>query len=184
MSRSKHKSQVDKLRKLTSDKKHKPGPPMGHVSIFTDASMHRGYRVGGYAYQITAKGFATIKKWGGFREQLHSIHEGELKAIALAIHHLFYKVGAPDGLTIYSDSVSALDMVADENQHEAYRELHQWVREEIKKRGMRTLSLKHVPAHSHADLRQSKINHWCDKFAKKGMKQRLKSWKKGNKGGE
>lgn len=179
MSRKKRKAkgrinnQVRSLEQMLKDRKHRQAPKLGAVSIFTDASHDPETGAGGWAYQIIAPGYKPVKRFGGFKDPLHSIHEGELKAIALAIKYLFYDLGAPDSLTIYSDSVAALDMVDNSGNHHTYREMHKWVRSEIKKRKLKTLSLRHVSAHTDAKVGKMQINAWCDKHAKHGKDMRV-----------
>lgn len=172
-------NQVKDLEKYLKDKKHKQEPALGSVTIFTDASMDPDTGIAGFAYQIIASGFDSVKKYGGFNQPVRTIQEAETKAIVRALLHLFYNLGAPDNLTIFSDSICALDVIAGESGTKEFQKLQSWVHSEIKKRKLKTLSLKHVPAHTGIqDVGKILINDWCDKHAKHGMKYKLKQFKK------
>lgn len=175
-------NQVMDLEKYLKDKKQKQKPALGAVTVFTDASMDPDTKIAGFAYQIIATGFNSVKKYGGFNQPVRTIQEAETKAIVRALLHLFYYLGAPDNLTIYSDSLCALDVIAGESGSKEFQKLQSWVHSEIKKRKLKTLSLKHVPAHTGIqDVGKILINEWCDKYAKKGMKHKLNQFKRQNK---
>lgn len=152
-------------------------PNLKSVTIFTDASYDSRRKIGGYAYQIIGE-FPPVKAYGGFKKEMHSIHQCELGAICKALYRLFYELGIPKGITIYSDSLSAIEMLNEEGGHELYDDIAQWARNEIQKRDIRTLSLRHVPAHTGLTDGKYKANEWCDRFAKKAMKTTRKNWNK------
>lgn len=150
-----------------------------NVTINTDASFHPIYKVGGYAFWIACdKG--RIKQSGTLKEAVNST-DCELKAIANALYVL-EKSQLNDGtirlIIINSDAKTVMSHIKPVKKKTVGSFIYKTVCRILSQSGLsvsgKTFKVRHVKAHTgKLDKPRSWVNDWCDREAKKGMKEAL-----------
>lgn len=136
------------------------------ATINTDASFSQHMKVGGCAYWITT----TDKMiFGGFYMEGSDINDCEGEAILKAILKLeeIYRGTKLERLWINSDSKLIINML--NGDFKVNRKYAKCISEimESSRRLTKTLSPKHVKAHTGYNTKRHHVNRWCDDKAKK-----------------
>lgn len=155
------------------------------ITINTDASFSGEHQKGGYAFYIVCNDF-RIKSGGPFRADPRNSEDAEMMAIGNAIATLLRRVELPKTklLVINSDCKSGLSKIDKPNKilkvknRPLPRKIRGLIDELLKRIGNPKVDFRHVKAHNgHPDAR-SWVNDWCDKEAKRHMKESVRKMNK------
>lgn len=139
------------------------------ITINTDASYHSELKVGGYAFTIVCDLF-RINKSGRFKTPPKSSQDAEIMCIGNAIHTLLTQPELPNTqyLIVNTDCKWGYRAILESKKSRAksVRALWEQLIEEV---GSHKSEFRHVRAHTGANDRRSKANHWCDQEARKQM---------------
>jgi ribonuclease HI len=154
------------------------------VTINTDASFNDQYKIGAYAYWIVSDG-CRIKYAGMLKECTRSV-EAELKAIANGLYRLTKsrRVNEIHGIIINTDCTNAIEAIKgerilkDKGCTDAIEYIHTYQRilkeaNQIDKPTYSYIDYRHVKAHSKIKDSRSFVNDWCDRQARRLVKQRV-----------
>jgi ribonuclease HI len=142
------------------------------VTIITDASYCSATKCGGWAVWAASER-GTIKSAGGMKLLVENSSVAELMAIGngLAFAVIEGVVQPGDEVLIQGDNQSALRAVR--KPHKARGQMAEVVEKIVDLRDRRQLKLvtKHVRAHSGRETRRTWVHDWCDREARKAMRQ-------------
>lgn len=149
------------------------------ITINVDASFHPQEKVGGYAFWIVCSKF-VIKKGGMFKTNPKNSTEAELMGIANAAYTLLKTPDLPYCrlVVVNNDCLNAHEKIGQKSNNKIGKEtanIFKQIRGVLYYPGAQTkIHLRHVKAHSGIDDKRSYVNEWCDKEAKKWMREALK----------
>lgn len=149
------------------------------VTINTDASFSRKYKVGSYAFWIKCNEF-DIKKSGILRKKISRAENAEFRCIINALHNLFtQKTKDRIGLiVINTDCMNVIHLINDDKLAMRKYDLGSWGRHMVltynllrsKHKHLKTrIEFRHVKAHKEIEEGREFMNDWCDKEAKKQL---------------
>lgn len=154
------------------------------VTINTDASFNDQYKVGAYAYWIVSDAY-RIKYAGMLKECGRSV-EAELKAIANALFRLTKSNNANNVnlIIVNTDCTNAIEAIQGERKLkdkgciDTIEHIHTYQRMLIEANGIDKptysyIDYRHVKAHSKEKDKRSFVNNWCDRQARRLVKQRV-----------
>jgi ribonuclease HI len=151
------------------------------ITINTDASFHPEKKVGGYAFYIVCDLF-KIQKGGMFKTQPKTAMEAEMMCMANALHTLLSQKELPSTkwIIINSDCLFSFEKIKRKSQSDIGRrvaEILRKVRIRMSYMGLikPEFEFRHVKAHNGTNDARSWVNDWCDKEAKKWMRQSVLS---------
>lgn len=166
------------------------------VTINTDASFSRKYQVGSYAFWIKCDEF-NISKSGMLRKKISRPENAEFRCIINALHTLFIqKTKERIGLIVVNtDCMNVIHLINDDKEKIRRYSLGSWGRHmvqtymllRIKHKHLKTkIEFRHVKAHKEIEEGREFINDWCDKEAKKHIKNYIEenAWKYNKKHGK
>ncbi len=149
------------------------------ITVNTDASFHPEKKVGGYAFYIICDLF-KIQKGGMFKKQPKNAMEAEMMCMANALHTLLNQPELPSTklIVINSDCLFSFDRIGlkKEGVGKTVAQILKKVRNATSiKNGLilPKFEFRHVKAHNGTPDARSWVNEWCDKEAKKWMKESL-----------
>lgn len=126
-----------------------------YITVFTDASYCNDTRSTGYAIWIKYGGGIT-KRFTGSSTKPTGSNQAEELALKQAMKYVMMHVDySHKHLVINSDCLGALESLV--------------IPEELK-RDLAGIRLKHVKAHQNSVNRRSAVNEWCDREAKREMR--------------
>lgn len=158
-----------------------------NITINCDASFHPIHKVGGYAFWIVSNSF-KITKSGEFKVDPASAEDAEIMCIANALHVLYNQESLPKNincLTLNCDSTNAMKRITKQIELEgrynrkrtkdvAIKAAMIWIKlSKVLKPNFEQMC--HVKAHNGTRDSRSYVNDWCDKEAKKWMRNKLKN---------
>lgn len=141
------------------------------MTINTDASHDPKTGAGGYAFYIKCDLF-KIKKAGKFKDQTPSPLDAELKCIGNALATLLAQKELPEAkyLIINTDCLSAIRVIKNPIIKRG-KEVHKYYKDLISKLNSKRNELRHVHAHTNKTDKRSLCNDWCDREARRYMKE-------------
>ena len=142
------------------------------ITINTDASFNGEYKVGGYAFYIRTDNFRLDKS--GVLKQVGNAEQAEIMAIGNALHTLIHASDLPkaEWLVINTDCLNGLNKILNEEYNvEPAKKVRGLYKALIAKIGSTNNHIRHVKAHNGLHDTRSWANDWCDKEAKKAMRQ-------------
>lgn len=148
------------------------------VTINTDASFHGTHKVGGFAFHIVCDHF-RIKMGGRFKVNPQSSIEAEMMCMANAIHVLLSREDLPttDLIVINSDCLHSFEKIGlkKEGVGRVVAKLLKKLRERTARKGvvLPKYDFRHVKAHSGKGDPRSLVNEWCDREAKRHMREAI-----------
>lgn len=146
------------------------------ITINTDASFGPFDKVGGYGYYIICDKF-KIRRGGMFKNHPKNSIEAEMMCIANAIHTLINIPSLPTTkyIIINCDCLMAFENIGLKKGNEIGRRIAKQLKELKNKTSFRNVhpkvEFRHVKSHSGKNDARSYINEWCDREAKRWMKQ-------------
>ena len=148
------------------------------ITINTDASFHPVHGVGGYAFYIVCDLF-KIQKGGMFKVAPKNAQEAELMCMANALHTLLNTKELPSTrlIVINSDALYSFAKIGLKKQGvgQVVAKFLKSVRFKMQDRNtLPEFSIRHVKAHVEIKDARSWVNDWCDKEAKKWMREAVK----------
>lgn len=148
-----------------------------NITINTDASFNSDYKVGGFAFYIISDVF-KIMKGGTFKVQPKNSIEAEIMAIANAVYTLLQapELRETKLIVINSDCLNAFRRITLKNPDLVGRKTAKLIKELRNKTAQRGAILpdfefRHVKAHNGTPDARSYVNDWCDRTAKKYMRE-------------
>ncbi len=141
------------------------------MTINTDASFDPKYGVGGWAFFIRFEDL-IIQKGGPFKKDPLDSHDAEMMAVGNALAQLLkYKnLKQTKRLTINMDCMTAMNRIRN-RETERGKAVHQLWIELIEKLQSTKNRFWHIKSHTKKSDRRSKDNEWCDREAKKHMRE-------------
>lgn len=148
---------------------------MNCLTINTDASFHPDYKVGGYAFYIVCDLF-KVQKAGMFKVEPQNSLEAEMMCIANAIFVASKQKQYPyiNLVVINSDALYAFERVGKKKKDPFGRKIANLLRDLRMVTGFQKYEFRHVKAHSGVNDARSKVNEWCDREAKKWMREAVR----------
>ena len=150
------------------------------ITINTDASFSPQHKVGGYAFYIICDLF-KIQKGGMFKKQPKTAMEAELMCMANALHTLSTQKELPSTkwIIINSDCLFSFQHIKRKSQNELGKFVAEKLKEVRHKMSLNNVIMpqfefRHVKAHNGTNDARSFVNDWCDKEAKKWMRNSVK----------
>lgn len=155
-------------------------------TINTDASYHKHFFVGAYAFWIKSDAF-TLKKMGWFNDKCYDPTECEAKCIINAIHTLLSTCSSRNitKIIINTDALNFIHVMKND-----VKKIKKYKLDYLKKYqaailrqfdnydGKIIYEFRHVRAHTEKDDARSFINEWCDKNAKEQLWTRIRQLQK------
>jgi ribonuclease HI len=142
------------------------------VTVFTDASFCHKTLAAGYAIWMKTDG-ATFRHAAPFKVAINSPAEAETAALANGIVWAAIKFNLTKGdmLVAASDCMPAINAMntVKKIKNKLIQSFVNKVNDERYNRNFK-LILKHVPAHRGYNNKRTSVNEWCDKSAKKIMR--------------
>lgn len=146
------------------------------VTINTDASFHPSYKVGAFAFWIVCNQGRILKS--GKLKQTHAPHDAEGKCIANALFTLLNSdFNGITRIIINTDSMTCIQrMVGKGKVNTPERSVYNYLKALKKKHGIKhsNIEFRHVKAHQGTDTPRKYVNDWCDKQAKRHMRELVK----------
>lgn len=143
-------------------------------TINTDASYHKYFKVGAYAFWIKSNSF-TLKKVGWFNDKCNDPTECEAKCIINAIHTLLSTCSSRNvtRILVNTDSLNFMHVMKnDVKKIKKYKlgYLKKYQAQILRmldnyKKGL-DIEFRHVRAHTEKSDARSYVNEWCDEQAK------------------
>lgn len=149
------------------------------ITVNTDASFHPVHKVGGYAFYIICDLF-KIQKGGKFKVQPKNAQEAEMMCMANALYALLTQKELPstNWIVINSDCLFAFEKIGRKKEGigKTIADILRKVREQTSVKGViyPKFEFRHVKAHNGSPDARSWVNEWCDKEAKKWMRESIK----------
>lgn len=147
------------------------------ITINTDASFHPQKKVGGYAFYIICDTF-RIQKGGMFKSNPKTPMEAEMMCMANALFTLLSQKELPTTkwIIINSDCLFSFEKIGRKKKNTIGKQVAEILRKVRLKTSYRNaimpkFEFRHVKAHNGTDDARSFINNWCDKEAKKWMRE-------------
>lgn len=147
------------------------------ITINTDASFHPVHKKGGYAFYIVCDLF-KIQKGGMFKKNPKTAMEAEMMCMANALYTLLSQKELPSTkwIVINSDCLFSFERIKRKSQDAIGKQVAEMLRKVRLKTSykdviMPKFEFRHVKAHNGTPDARSWVNDWCDKEAKKWMKQ-------------
>lgn len=143
------------------------------VTINTDASFWHHQQKGSWAFWAVCNKF-KITKCGVFRESIRNSSEAELKCM---INAVFCVIKAEPGITkiiLNTDSQICMKAIKRQNPNSS---LCKFVTIFVNMTKHIPIEFRHVKAHSKVKDARSYVNDWCDKNARKALKESVKKKK-------
>jgi len=136
------------------------------ITINTDASFHKDYKVGGWAFIIVCDLF-RIHRSGSFKLPVKNPQDAEIMAIGNALAHLLKIKNLPEfkWLIVNSDCKHGMKAIRT-NKDALSKKVHKLWQRCILKTKSKKNKFRHVKAHTGRDNLRSKANQWCDTNAK------------------
>lgn len=149
------------------------------ITINTDASFHPVHGVGGYAFYIVCDLF-KIQKAGMFKVSPNNAQEAELMCMANALHTLLNTKELPSTklIVINSDALYSFEKIGLKKQGvgKVVAQFLKQVRHKMQNGNtLPSFDIRHVKAHVEIKDARSWVNDWCDKEAKKWMREAVKT---------
>lgn len=142
------------------------------VTVFTDASFCHKTLAAGYAIWMKTDA-ATYRHAAPFKVAISSPEEAETAALANGIiwAAIKFNLTHKDFLVAASDCKNAIAWIEIGYKPKNFliKEFILRTRKEVSARGFK-LKLKYVPAHRGYATKRTSVNEWCDKSAKKIMR--------------
>lgn len=146
-------------------------PQVNTITINTDASFSPQTNIGGYAFYIVCDHF-KVRKSGKFKNKPKNSLDAEIMAIGNAFHHLLNRNDLPKTkwLIVNTDCTYAINSIRNSIPGRSKEVFILW-QKLISKVESKKNKFRHVKAHSGKDDARSYVNEWCDKEAKKHMRE-------------
>lgn len=158
-------------------------PHSKRITINTDASYNYHYGVAAYAIYIICDQF-KITKSGLFKDFPANSTEAESMAIANALYICANTKGLPttDMIIVNTDSMLAIHGIGNGKGKKpsgkaVARYMSNLRQKTSKKNVLPDFSYRHVKAHNGTPDARSWVNDWCDKEAKRWMRERVEEIK-------
>ena len=142
------------------------------ITITTDASFNHQHKVGGYAFRIVSDEL-RINHSGVFKSDLSNALEAELMCIANAIHTLV-KSGLKCNLVVINTDCQQGILHIKQNKIELAKAINELLGKLKESTECNKYFIKHVKAHTNSTKSRNLANGWCDKEAKKKMREAVK----------
>lgn len=147
------------------------------ITVNTDASFNPQHKIGGYAFYIVCDLF-KIQKGGMFKVQPKTAMEAEMMCMANALYTLLSQKELPTTkwVIINSDCLFSFERIKRKSQDAIGKQVSEMLRKVRLKTSykgviMPKFEFRHVKAHNGTPDARSYVNDWCDKEAKKWMRQ-------------
>jgi ribonuclease HI len=153
------------------------------ITVNTDASFHPEKKIGGYAFHIVCDAF-KIKKGGAFKDKLKNSMDAEMKCMVNALHILSNVSDIPttNWIVVNSDCLNSFEKIKLKSSDPIGRQIAKLMRDiriKCEKNGVKPkFEFRHVKAHNGRPDSRSHVNHWCDKEARRHMREKLKTLEK------
>jgi ribonuclease HI len=142
------------------------------LTITTDASFNHQYSVGGYAFRIVSDQ-QRINHSGIFKSDLSNSLQAELMCIANAIHTVVKSGLKADLVVINTDCQHGIIHIQ-KNKIELAKAINKLLVKLKESTECEKYFIKHVKAHTSSTKSRNLANGWCDKEAKKKMREAVK----------
>lgn len=137
-------------------------------TVISDASLCHETKAGGWAVWVRVDGGIRIQQAGPFKRRPDNATEAELWAAINGLT-IAYKAGATEVL-LQTDSLNVVQMVQRNKQSFTGH---------LRRLGIKLrVRAKHVKGHTRVQDARSHCNRWCDKEARRHMKQQRKELSK------
>lgn len=145
------------------------------LTINTDASFCGRSKAGGFAFWIVHNDF-VIKKAGKFKELIvRDSSEAEVKCIGNAIWMVLQQQDLKPTRKIIINTDSKIAMRQIQNKHtQPGAKTLKLINKLTAALGCQQWEFRHVKAHSGVNDKRSFVNEWCDKEAKRFMREARK----------
>ena len=152
------------------------------VTINTDASFHKDYNVGAYAFWIVCNGIRT-KRYGAFKRSCDSPTDAETKCIINALKKNLINRDVTHKIIINTDSLNSIRILT--NDRKGISKYNLFWGKKLRRRYVGILKqykdieieFRHVKAHSNINDKRSYVNEWCDRQAKYQLWKRINEFK-------
>lgn len=148
-----------------------------NVTITTDISVSPDFKYASYAFWISTER-GHIKKSGLIKKASVNTTLMEIKCITNATWYLFNKTNIrPETLIINTDSLGVVEIMSRKLKPFSLKPIRVIARElkTILDLNKQQYKFKHVKAHVKVSSARSYVNNWCDKEAKRVIKEFLKA---------
>lgn len=143
------------------------------VTINTDASFNHQHKIGGFAFYIRF-GNVRIRYAAAFKNPVASAHEAEVLAIGNALHTLLKRTDLVRvyWLVVNSDCKLAMEDILQGKTPAGKKVKAIWtkVRKQLR---ITKHAFRHVKAHNGTPDARSYVNDWCDRQARKQMREQV-----------
>lgn len=149
------------------------------ITVNTDASFSKEEKVAGYAFYIVCDLF-KITKGGIIKSNVETPQDAEMMCMANALYSLLKQPSLPSTnlIIINSDALTTFEKIGLKKKGVGKRvaEILRQLRKEASYREvvMPKFEFRHVKAHNGTPDKRSFVNNWCDKEAKKWMREAKK----------
>lgn len=145
------------------------------VTINTDASHNSDHKIGTFSFWMVSNA-GRLFGAGELKGRVDHSTDAEFRSALNALHFLFDKSGWK-GITkiiINTDSQSVVEMINGSKTHAWAKDLKKHFNQ-LKAKHKVIIEARKVKAHSGIEEKRKWVNNWCDKQAKKILRQSLKS---------
>jgi ribonuclease HI len=145
------------------------------ITINTDASYHPIHKVGGYAFYIISDLF-KITKGGMFKKEPKNPEEAEMMCIGNAVATLLAQKELPKCkmIVLNCDAKFAMNKIK-AGANPMASKVQSLCSQLTKRTGVLKIHFRQVKAHHGTPDPRSWVNDWCDKEAKKWMREKVKT---------
>jgi ribonuclease HI len=151
------------------------------VTINTDASFHQELKYGSYAFWAVCNEFKILKS-GVFKTKCLSPDDAEARCIINALKVVLSANSNITKIIVNTDSLNAIALLKNDKKiilkyvrHKYHQFKHIRVAYSDIPFDKNRIEYRHVKAHAKASDARSYVNDWCDKEAKKQLRQCLKN---------
>lgn len=145
------------------------------VTINTDASFHPAHNIGTFSFWMTSN-MGRMFGAGQLKGKIAHSTEAEFRSILNALHFLFNKTGwhGISMVIINTDSLNVVEMI-NGGKTETWAKGLKGHFNKYCRIAQVPVEARKVKAHSGTEDKRKWVNNWCDKQAKKLLRQTLKS---------
>lgn len=145
------------------------------ITISTDISLDPATGSAAYAYWISTDGGA-IRRSGMLKKKTKNTVLAEMMCIANGVHFFISRGYKVRRLIVNTDSKHCADTFHGFATIEAIQPIVEYVKDLVKHNVIR-MELRHVKAHRGTKTKRQYVNDWCDKEAKRVLRNYLKTQK-------
>lgn len=144
------------------------------MTINTDASWHPALKIAAYAFTV-ANNHARIRQAGLLTGTVSSPLEAEILCIKKALEtvHGQHFGGMVKWLVLNTDSEQAMLAIMKDKRKTA-TEVRRLLKSAQDRLGIEQYEFRHVKAHSGVPDKRSEANRWCDRSARKKLREEVR----------